>query len=474
MKGVLKLFVLISEEVLIKWHTTNKKWYESKGYIFTKYKDEFKVRIHDLTSGSSVSVEVKCDCVDCLNPYLKPILWQNYLKYIKEDGKYYCNKCASNLFGKEKTIKTKLKNTKSFEQWCVENNRQDVLDRWDYDLNDCKPNEICVSTNKKYYFKCPINSHLSELKIINSFTYGQEGSMDCQQCNSFAQYLLDNYGEEALDRYWDWDKNININFWHIAKSTGKIKVWIKCQDKDYHGSYDITPNHFITGNRCPYCTNRHGKVHPLDSLGKLLEDKNLLHLWSNRNKKSPYEYTPKSNQEVYWKCPEGTHKDYPRSICGSNKSSFRCPECQYSKGEERVSNYFINLGFIKIIDEDYIILDDIFKEKYHHYIPQKEFDGLVGLKNGNLSYDFYLPNLQYNLLIEYDGEYHYMPIRKYKNEPIKYAEERLKKQQEHDRLKTEYAESYNINLLRIPYWEFDNIEDILDEYLNNINNLSEK
>ena len=33
----------------------------------------------------------------------------------------------------------KSKNKKSFYDWCIENNRQDVLDRWDYELNDCSP-----------------------------------------------------------------------------------------------------------------------------------------------------------------------------------------------------------------------------------------------------------------------------------------------------------------------------------------------
>lgn len=35
---------------------------------------------------------------------------------------------------------------------------------------------------------------------------------------------------------------------------------------------------------------------------------------------------------------------------------------------------------------------------------QKEFDNLLGVKNGKLKFDFYLPT--YNFLIEYQGEYH--------------------------------------------------------------------
>ena len=74
---------------------------------------------------------------------------------------------------KQKMRKTKLSNSKSFEQWCIENNRQDVINRWDYELNGCSPKDVCYGTNKKYWFKCLTHpEHKSELKDIHSFTNG--------------------------------------------------------------------------------------------------------------------------------------------------------------------------------------------------------------------------------------------------------------------------------------------------------------
>lgn len=465
---------LISEEVEVVLGSKNIKYYEDLGYKIPRSKDKqgrlktprgttIIVDVKDLSNGSHVYVDIKCDSCE---KELKNMSWQGYLKYVKSNGKYYCYNCAIKQEMRNKNrIKTLLNNGgKSFEQWCIENNRQDVLDRWDYELNDCKPSEITYGTKNKYYFKCSKGIHKSELKNIDGFTSGQDGSINCNQCNSFAQWGIDNLGDDFLDKYWDYENNV-IDPWVISKSNSNKKVWIKCQEKDYHGSYDILLNSFNNQNsRCPYCT-RH-KIHPLDSLGKLLEDKGLLHLWSDKNKKSPYKYAPYTNLKLWWKCFDGIHKDYKRNANDANRYNFRCPECQYSQGEERITNYFINKGFMKINQDDYKILDNNFKLKNLYYIPQKGFDNLIGLGGGNLLYDFYLPNLQYNLLIEYDGEYHYKPIRKYKNEPLKYAEERLKKQQEHDRLKDEYAKNHGINLLRIPYWDFDNIEKILYEYLN--------
>ena len=37
-----------------------------------------------------------------------------------------------------------------------------------------------------------------------------------------------------------------------------------------------------------------------------------------------------------------------------------------------------------------------------------------------------------------------------------------------DEIKNKYCIDNNIPLLRIPYWEKDNIKTILDEYINNI------
>jgi len=447
--------------------TNNIKYYENLGYLIQKIKDKqgnltvkrgtvIKVKVKDLPDNSNIRVNVKCDCKDCINPYLKPMTWQNYLKHIHENGEYYCQICSIKLFGKEKRLLSMLKNGKSFQQWCIDNNRQDILDRWDYELNNCSPNNVLYATHNKYYFKCYRGLHESELKNIGNFTTGSTKNIQCNQCNSFAQWGIDNLGENFLEKYWDYEKN-TVDPWEIAKSSINTKVWLRCQEKDYHGSYDIHCCHFIKGTRCSFCVNR--KIHYLDSLGTLYPQ--VFEFWSDRNNKSPYEYPPMSSEEVYWKCPEGIHEDYLRNIYHSNTLNFRCPECQYSKGEEKICNYFIDLSFIKINQEDYKLLDDMFKGKYKYYIPQKKFDGLVGLGEGNLSYDFYLPN--YNLLIEYQGQQHEKYCKGFHK-----SKKDFEKQLEHDKRKKEYTQKHNINLLEIWYWDFDNVEEILENELRKI------
>ncbi len=111
-----------------------------------------------------------------------------------------------------------------------------------------------------------------------------------------------------------------------------------------------------------------------------------------------------------------------------------------------------------ISQEEFEQLIDINKYNKNYYIYQKEFDGLLGLKNGNLSYDFYIPKL--NLLIEYQGEQHekYIPgFHKSKKD--------FENQLKHDRRKCEYAKKHSINLLEIWYYDFYNIKEILEKYI---------
>jgi len=439
--------MLISKTVKLNWHYKNKEHYISKGYPFTKIGDEFEVKVEDLSDGSGIKVNIKCDCEYCKNPYLKPMEWRNYLEYIHEDGKYYCRECGTKLFSSKNIMKSKLKNTISFEQWCLNNNRQDVLDRWDYELNDYVPSKIAYGTDKKYYFKCLKKIHNSELKRISDFTSGQEGSINCKQCNSFAQYGIDNIGEDFLDKYWDYEKNneIRIDPW-VVNYCSDIKVFIKCQEKYYHESYPIKCANFINGRRCSYCSGK--KVHPLDSLGKILEDKGLLHLWSDKNKKSPYEYTPMSHQYVYWKCTEGKHEDYPRLIKNSTKYNFRCPECLYFKGESEI--------------------DDILTKINIFHNSQHTFNDLIGIGGGLLKFDISTfwdkEQTKIRMLIEYDGQHHFKPVR-FGGISMKRAIENYKQQVKNDIIKNLYCAENDIQLIRIPYWEYDNIEKYLRYYL---------
>lgn len=79
-----------------------------------------------------------------------------------------------------------------------------------------------------------------------------------------------------------------------------------------------------------------------------------------------------------------------------------------------------------------------------------------------LPFDFYLP--EYNVCIEYDGEGHYIPIRR-GDMSDEDAHELLDNIHYRDGIKTTYCEQNAIKLIRIPYWDFNNIQNILAKEL---------
>lgn len=115
--------------------------------------------------------------------------------------------------------------------------------------------------------------------------------------------------------------------------------------------------------------------------------------------------------------------------------------CIKSKGEHKIATYLNKINL--------------------KYIPQATYDDLMGVGNGKLSYDFYIPD--YNLLIEFQGDQHKRPYRF----PNCDNEQQFKIQQEHDKRKREYAKNHNIKLLEIWYYDYDNIENILKNELKN-------
>ena len=385
---------IINKRIKMNWNPRNKKYYESLGYAYTKLYDEFEIYTKDLMVGSGVVIECVCDnCGDVYTPTFK-----QYNNQLQKFGGGYCKKCISNLFAGKKLKENRIKNGKSFYDWCIKNNRQDLLLRWDYELNYCSPKDITYGDRNKYWFKCLIHSeHKSELKSILSITCERnKNSERCKQCNSVAQYILDNFPDRDLYEVWDKEKNIDLDPWNIDR--GKhIKIWIFCQEKDYHGSYEVSCNHFTSkDSRCPYCKGR--KVHRLDSLGQYIIDNYseelLWRVWSEKNSISLFEITPNSHKECWWNCPDDKHESFERRCGDSVKCEFRCPECSKERNEsmieEKVRLYLQKISN-EVLTEHNCTIRPI-NPKTKQPLP---FDNEIELENGK------------HLIIEVHGGQHY-------------------------------------------------------------------
>lgn len=149
-------------------------------------------------------------------------------------------------------------------------------------------------------------------------------------------------------------------------------------------------------------------------------------------------------EKVDCKCKEcgNIWSAYPANL----RKGSGCPVCASSKGERKIRMCLVNLGV--------------------SFELQKEFPDLLGVNGGNLRFDFFLPDIGSNgLLLEYQGEQHEKPVD-FDGTGRQIAAEKFEILLEHDSRKYEYAKYHGINLLEIWYYDYDNIENILDSYIN--------
>ena len=157
---------------------------------------------------------------------------------------------------KQTTPGPKMK--KSFKQWCDENKRQDLLDRWDYEKNTLSPEEVSYASGKKIYFKCPKGVHESEPRKVCVITCGTQKNFYCNECNKIWNAQIDDltgkqFGQlTVLELDKDRNKKSKQTYWKCKCSCGatvsvgasalKDGVQVTCGNRSIHWSGENAPN----------------------------------------------------------------------------------------------------------------------------------------------------------------------------------------------------------------------------------------
>lgn len=316
----------------------------------------------------------------------------------KSGGKRQCNQCTYNATGAG--LKYSYEDIKQYIE--VESQSGCILLSTEYKGNH-KPLHIQCSCGNDFY------RALAVFKGRNLFK--------CQKCTGAKvphttesiKVELEEYNIKLLSDYIRFHENIKIQYecgYVVERSIANIRksnyICPHCNKKGYGRNTEIFKDEILQLT--------HGEY-------ELLSDYKTM------------------NDHVLMKHTECGHEwnITPHNFIDSKN---RCPVCNNSKGELRIYEWL--------------------SEREIENIRQFQFDDLKG-DYDFLKFDFAIfKNGILKLLIEYDGEFHYMPIK---------GEEQLQRQKRYDSLKDQYCNNHNIKLLRIPYWEFDNIEKILEENL---------
>ena len=252
----------------------------------------------------------------------------------------------------------------------------------------------------------------------------------CKQCHFRKLSVIKMKShEQFVEELCEINKDIKV----LSKYSGRQNK-VNCRCLIHNEDFSMTAGHLLDGEiGCKKCINLKFHLCGLKTHEQFIKELSDINL--NIEVLGKYDGA-KNNIKV--KCLKCGHIWNP--IASSLLDGCGCPRCRVSKGEEKIEKYLINNNI--------------------NFEPQKKFSDLKNTLP--LSYDFYLPD--YNLLIEYQGQFHDGTTS------MVLKEKYFDKQQKNDKLKRDYAKNNGYNLLEIWYYDFDNTENIIDKFIYNLKN----
>jgi hypothetical protein len=230
----------------------------------------------------------------------------------------------------------------------------------------------------------------------------------------------------------DWHPTLNEITPDKVFAKGKTLCWWICPI--CKSEYDASASSRSSGRKCPYCHSL--RVNHTNSLAKLRPDIAVeWHPIKNGNL-TPDDVTYGSKKLVWWLCGKG--HEWESKINGRTSRGDGCPRCSESKGEKKVSEIL---------------------NKYKLFFLQQV--KLLDCRNKQaLIFDFVVLYKTKVFFIEYDGEQHFKPVR-FRGISKEKAKTLFEKTKIRDKIKDEYCNKENVLLVRIPYFKFDQIEEII-------------
>ena len=215
----------------------------------------------------------------------------------------------------------------------------ELVAEWHPTKNEGKsPEDYTIGSNQKLWWMCS-KGHEWQATVHHRSSGGgclacfNENRSEIMRPKTSADFNL--FTENpTVCADWDYEKNEYPPTHYLPTSAAKVH-W-KCSAGDDHSwaariDSRTLPDDGVK-NKCPFCTGRK----PSKGYNLAVINPYLVAEWhSEKNKKSPSDYTPSSNQKVWWICEKG--HEWEAAI--NNRSAGRnCPQCsnKSSRNEVRI------------------------------------------------------------------------------------------------------------------------------------------
>lgn len=289
-------------------------------------------------------------------------------------------------------------------------------DKYDYSLVDY------VNSMTKIKIICNTCGLVFEQKPTSHINIKQ-GCLNCSRAKRID--TKNDFIKKAKKRHGD-----RYEYNNVIYKNSKTNIRINCKK---HGEFLQTPNMHTRGEGCPKCA--------VDTqASKMSLGREVFILKSRKIHGEKYNYSlvdyRQNKKHVIIICD--THGEFEQLPCNHMKG-FGCYKCGQSYGEAKISDTLTkwNVNFIK----------------------EKTFNGCENPETKyKLRFDFYIP--ERNLIIEFDGLQHFFAVKHFG------GKEGFKQRLQRDRFKNNWCKDNSVNLVRIPYTKFKQIETILSGLLN--------
>jgi phage FluMu protein Com len=275
--------------------------------------------------------------------------------------------------------------------------------------------------NNRTKVKIKCNTHGVFEMLPNSHLLGYK----CPKCarNQLTSKLFIEAAQKIHGNRYEYSESVYVSH--------KTPLKITC---NIHGIFEQKPKEHLGGSGCKECIFDALKSNTMAFIQKA----NLKH--QNYFDYSKVAYVSANNKVLIGCC---THGDFLQSPA-NHLSGQGCPKCKESHGEKVIR---------KFLETNNLNFKSQYRIKECRNKKSLPFDFAVFNKNNHLI-----------ALIEYQGEYHYFPIKR-GNMVMEKAKSNFEYQKIKDKIKSDYCHHNNIPLLEISYKQKSNIAEILSEFL---------
>ena len=399
--------IVQDQKVQINWARNTKSHYISKGYEFTKFGDPFYVDVNDLPKTTKIYIDVICDY--CGNKFKKQYGLYN-AEISNGINKCCCINCQPKKLSEAKLL---INNEKYYNEFL------NLCDKYGFEPISTKEDYNGTSTILKYI--CPKHGYQEQtLDYIRKY-----GCCGCKAENTNTKRR--NNCIKLFNELCEQKQYLPLSTIDDIQNEGSWYYYV-CPK---HGIQKIRLRDFKRGHGCSDCryeNNGSNLKLSKETVIDIVESKN------NNILLNPDEYVRAIENNLRIQCGS-CGNIFTVSLNNFQKNyTGKCQDCNENSFGEAIIHDLLNKYSIE-------------------HVRQKRFNDCRD-KN-TLPFDFYLT--KHNIIIEFDGQHHFYPV---------FGDEAFRNTQIHDSIKDKYCLDHGIHIVRIPYWEIRNIEQILIKELH--------